>query len=182
MNYDLMMEEMLPCNGFCVATQLTLTAVTLGAGVAGLAGGITAGAGGAGVTLGVGGTAVATGEFTLTLSAAAVELAAAGSATAFGASAAVGTSSGSGGTEKWDTPEGWANRDHAELRDRIAQEKSGYESGRHNEYPREMRKRLGELADEADARGDLEGYGKRLREIAETYKKREGAKHPGGRR
>ncbi|TQV69679.1 hypothetical protein FKG94_23075 [Exilibacterium tricleocarpae] len=82
---------------------------------------------------------------------------------------------------KWDTPENWANNDHAKVRDRLRKENEGFESGRHNEYPAAMRKELRRMADEADARGDLPEYGQRLREISKTYQKREGAAHRGGR-
>lgn len=42
---------------------------------------------------------------------------------------------------------------------------------------------LKRMADKADTRRDLPGYGKRIREISKTYQKRaRGAKHKGGRR
>jgi uncharacterized protein RhaS with RHS repeats len=82
---------------------------------------------------------------------------------------------------KWDTPENWAEKDHAALRDKLRVENQGYESGRHNEYPRAMRRELEALADKADAEGVLPEYGQRLRKIADTYRKREGAAHRGGR-
>jgi hypothetical protein len=93
-----------------------------------------------------------------------------------------GKSAGSKPKQVWKTPREWAERDHTELRERLSKEYEGFESGRHNEYPRAMRRELNKLADEADARGDLPEYGKRLREIADTYAKREGAAHAGGRR
>jgi hypothetical protein len=85
--------------------------------------------------------------------------------------------------EAWKTPEGWADYDHDVLRDQLRKEKSGYESGRHNEYPAAMRDALRKLADEADEGGQLlPEYAARLREIANTYDKRSKEGHPGGRR
>ncbi len=86
------------------------------------------------------------------------------------------------GGERMVSPQEKAEQDHAALRDRVRQETSGYESGRHNEYPRKMARELRNAADAADKRGDLPEYGKRLREIAETYDKRAREGHPGGKR
>ena len=88
----------------------------------------------------------------------------------------------SSASDEFGSPEAKAERDHDRVRDELRKENEGYESGRHNEYPRSMSNELDRLADEADARGDLPEYGERLREIAETYKKRAQAGHPGGRR
>ncbi len=44
-----------------------------------------------------------------------------------------------------------------------------------------MRRELLKLADEADANRGLPEYSDKLRKMAATYKKREGAKHRGGR-
>lgn len=85
------------------------------------------------------------------------------------------------GPGRWDTPESWARQDHARLRDRNRKLYEGFESGRHNEYPKAMRRDLLEMATAADKRGDLPAYGETLRGIAETYRKREGAAHRGGR-
>lgn len=82
--------------------------------------------------------------------------------------------------ETWRSPTEWAERDHAELRDRMRRLESGYESGRHDEYPRAMSRELRRLADEADARGDLPEYGSRLREMAETYERRAQGHRGGG--
>ena len=84
--------------------------------------------------------------------------------------------------EEWRTPREWADRDHEKVRDEVRKQEEGYETGRHNEYSREMWRRLRDLADKADKRGELEEYGKRLREIAETYGKRAQTGHPGGQR
>jgi RHS repeat-associated protein len=113
---------------------------------------------------------------------------------ALGQIAAMSVASGSGGehggpksTEgpqeaaSWKTPEEWAEHDHGVVRDRLRKEKSGFESGRHNEYPAAMRDTLRRLADEAEGRGDLPEYAQRLRDIADTYDKRAREGHRGGR-
>jgi RHS repeat-associated protein len=81
---------------------------------------------------------------------------------------------------KWKTPEEWAEHVHKRLRDQLRKEQSGFESGRHDQFPSAMRDALSRLADLADKRGDLPEYGKRLRQIANTYAKRAGAAHRGG--
>ncbi|WP_437635618.1 SpvB/TcaC N-terminal domain-containing protein [Sorangium sp. So ce854] len=102
--------------------------------------------------------------------------------TGSGASGADDTSSAGGGRTRWVGPREKADLDHDILRKRISKENEGFESGRHNKYPAAMRDALRKLADEADAKGNLPEYGQRLREIADTYHKRAGAGHPGGRR
>ncbi len=82
---------------------------------------------------------------------------------------------------KWKSPQEWADEDHKVVRDRMRKEQAGYESGRHDQYPAAVRDELRRLADVAEADGALSGYVKRLREIANTYDKRAGAAHRGGR-
>ncbi|HZF51105.1 MAG TPA: hypothetical protein VE093_20745 [Polyangiaceae bacterium] len=86
-----------------------------------------------------------------------------------------------GDKTRWVTPREKADLDHASVRDRLRQAQRGYESGRHDQYPGAMRDELRRMADAADKRGDLPEYSQRLREIAETYDKRAGAAHRGGR-
>ncbi|NEO88672.1 MAG: RHS repeat-associated core domain-containing protein, partial [Spirulina sp. SIO3F2] len=81
------------------------------------------------------------------------------------------------------TPEGWAEFDHDRIVERMRKEQSGFESGRHDQFSNAVRRELERLAKEADQRHDLPGYSKRLREIANTYKKRaNGSGHKGGGR
>ncbi len=84
-------------------------------------------------------------------------------------------------TGKWMSPRQKADRDHAAIRDRVRKEQSGFESGRHDQYPAAMRDELNRVADEAQARGNLPEYVERLREIAKTYDNRAKAAHPGRR-
>jgi hypothetical protein len=82
---------------------------------------------------------------------------------------------------EWITPREKAERDHDALRDTMRAQQRGFESGRHDQYPRAMENALRNLARQSEARGDLPQYAARLREIAETYAKRAGAAHRGGR-
>jgi hypothetical protein len=113
----------------------------------------------------------------------------------FGPKTKSGAKAGGGGQKKkkgeskppeegdWKTPEEWAKHDHDNLRDRLRKEKQGFESGRHDEFSGSMEKELRNMADEADAKGDLPEYGQKMREWANTYGKRaRGARHKGGTR
>ena len=78
-------------------------------------------------------------------------------------------------------PATWAEYDHKQVIKRVRKEQEGFESGRHDAFPRAMQNELERMANESEARDDLPEYAERLREIAKTYEKRAKEAHRGGK-